>query len=58
MFDNLGMFNIFDFILKKEDYILGNLLLEYFKVYFNVYMVGYKGEYLGLFCCIDSMLIF
>jgi hypothetical protein len=58
MLDNSGMSNTSDFILKKEDHTLGNLLSEHLKAHPNVYMAGYKGEYSGLSCCTDSMLTF
>lgn len=41
------MSNTSDFILKKEDHTLGNLLAEHLKAHPNVYMAGYKGEFLG-----------
>lgn len=36
------MSNTSDFILKKEDHTLGNLLSEHIKAHPNVYMAGYK----------------
>jgi hypothetical protein len=38
-----GMSNTSDFVLKKEDHTLGNLLAEHLKAHPNVYMAGYKG---------------
>lgn len=38
----LGMSNTSDFVLKKEDHTLGNLLSEHLKAHPNVYMAGYK----------------
>ncbi|KAI6782476.1 DNA-directed RNA polymerase II subunit RPB11 [Emericellopsis cladophorae] len=37
-----GMSNTSDFILKKEDHTLGNLLSEHLKAHPHVYMAGYK----------------
>jgi len=37
-----GMSNTSDFVLKKEDHTLGNLLSEHLKMHPNVYMAGYK----------------
>ncbi|KAF9881147.1 transmembrane amino acid transporter [Colletotrichum karsti] len=37
-----GMSNTSDFILKKEDHTLGNLLSEHLKQHKNVLMAGYK----------------
>lgn len=39
------MSNTSDFVLKKEDHTLGNLLSEHLKVHPNVYMAGYKRTY-------------
>lgn len=39
-----GMSNTSDFVLKKEDHTLGNLLAEHLKAHPNVYMAGYKGQ--------------
>ncbi|RDA83512.1 hypothetical protein CP532_2685 [Ophiocordyceps camponoti-leonardi (nom. inval.)] len=39
-----GMSNTSDFILKKEDHTLGNLLSEHLKLHPNVYMAGYKSQ--------------
>ncbi|KAG9250065.1 DNA-directed RNA polymerase [Emericellopsis atlantica] len=36
------MSNTSDFILKKEDHTLGNLLSEHLKAHPHVYMAGYK----------------
>ena len=36
------MSNTSDFILKKEDHTLGNLLSEHIKAHPNVHMAGYK----------------
>jgi DNA-directed RNA polymerase II subunit RPB11 len=41
-----GMSNTSDFILKKEDHTLGNLLSEHIKAHQNVYMAGYKSNFL------------
>jgi DNA-directed RNA polymerase II subunit RPB11 len=41
---NEGMSNTSDFVLKKEDHTLGNLLSEHLKAHQNVYMAGYKGK--------------
>lgn len=38
----LGMSNTSDFVLRKEDHTLGNLLSEHLKMHPNVYMAGYK----------------
>jgi DNA-directed RNA polymerase II subunit RPB11 len=38
------MSNTSDFVLKKEDHTLGNLLAEHLKAHPNVYMAGYKSE--------------
>lgn len=38
------MSNTSDFILKKEDHTLGNLLAEHLKAHPNVYMAGYKSR--------------
>ena len=38
------MSNTSDFILKKEDHTLGNLLAEHLKAHPNVYMAGYKSK--------------
>ncbi|EJP64261.1 hypothetical protein ACQRIT_007830 [Beauveria bassiana] len=37
-----GMSNTSDFLLKKEDHTLGNLLSEHLKLHPNVLMAGYK----------------
>uniref|UniRef100_A0A0B7KE15 DNA-directed RNA polymerase RBP11-like dimerisation domain-containing protein n=1 Tax=Bionectria ochroleuca TaxID=29856 RepID=A0A0B7KE15_BIOOC len=37
-----GMANTSDFVLKKEDHTLGNLLSEHLKAHPNVMMAGYK----------------
>lgn len=37
-----GMSNTSDFVLKKEDHTLGNLLSEHIKMHPNVHMAGYK----------------
>ena len=37
------MSNTSDFVLKKEDHTLGNLLSEHIKMHPNVHMAGYKG---------------
>lgn len=37
-----GMSNTSDFVLKKEDHTLGNLLSEHLKLHPNVLMAGYK----------------
>lgn len=39
------MSNTSDFILKKEDHTLGNLLSEHLKAHPNVYMAGYKRKF-------------
>lgn len=39
------MSNTSDFVLKKEDHTLGNLLSEHLKMHPNVLMAGYKGIY-------------
>lgn len=44
MLTNLGMSNTSDFVLKKEDHTLGNLLSEHLKMHPNVYMAGYKSK--------------
>lgn len=36
------MSNTSDFLLKKEDHTLGNLLSEHLKMHPNVLMAGYK----------------
>lgn len=36
------MSNTSDFVLKKEDHTLGNLISDYIKNHPNVYMAGYK----------------
>lgn len=36
------MSNTSDFVLKKEDHTLGNLLSEHLKMHPNVWMAGYK----------------
>jgi hypothetical protein len=41
----LGMANTSDFVLKKEDHTLGNLLSEHLKAHPNVMMAGYKSEF-------------
>lgn len=41
-----GMSNTSDFLLKKEDHTLGNLLSDHLKAHPNVLMAGYKGM-----CC-------
>ena len=52
-----GMSNTSDFVLKKEDHTLGNLLSEHLKMHPNVYMAGYKRMF--LFTSMhDSALIF
>lgn len=38
------MSNTSDFVLKKEDHTLGNLLAEHLQAHPNVYMAGYKSE--------------
>lgn len=38
------MSNTSDFILKKEDHTLGNLLSEHLKQHKNVLMAGYKSK--------------
>ena len=40
----IGMSNTSDFLLKKEDHTLGNLLSEHLKAHPNVYMAGYKSR--------------
>lgn len=40
-----GMSNTSDFLLKKEDHTLGNLLSEHLKAHPNVYMAGYKSRF-------------
>lgn len=40
---NAGMSNTSDFLLKKEDHTLGNLLSDHLKMHPNVLMAGYKG---------------
>ncbi|UQC82500.1 uncharacterized protein CLUP02_07988 [Colletotrichum lupini] len=37
-----GMSNTSDFVIKKEDHTLGNLLSEHLKMHKNVLMAGYK----------------
>lgn len=39
------MSNTSDFVLKKEDHTLGNLLSEHLKAHPNVYMAGYKSRF-------------
>ena len=39
-----GMSNTSDFVLKKEDHTLGNLLSDHLKAHPNVYMAAYKSE--------------
>lgn len=39
-----GMSNTSDFIIKKEDHTIGNLLSEHLKMHPQVSMAGYKGE--------------
>ncbi|KAF4120496.1 DNA-directed RNA polymerase II subunit RPB11 [Geosmithia morbida] len=41
------MSNTSDFILKKEDHTLGNLLSDYIKAHPNVWMAGYKRWTMG-----------
>lgn len=43
------MSNTSDFILKKEDHTLGNLLSEHLKLHPNVYMAGYKRKFMTSF---------
>ncbi|WP_254558047.1 RpoL/Rpb11 RNA polymerase subunit family protein, partial [Salmonella enterica] len=40
-----GMSNTSDFILKKEDHTLGNLISEHLKQHKNVLMAGYKSAF-------------
>ncbi|KAK1656582.1 DNA-directed RNA polymerase, partial [Colletotrichum godetiae] len=37
-----GMSNTSDFVIKKEDHTLGNLLSEHLKMHKHVLMAGYK----------------
>lgn len=48
------MSNTSDFILKKEDHTLGNLLSEHLKAHPNVYMAGYKGADLAMLCLVST----
>jgi len=41
----IGMSNCSDFILKKEDHTIGNLLSEHLKQAPHVLMAGYKSKY-------------
>lgn len=49
------MSNTSDFVLKKEDHTLGNLLSEHLKMHPNVYMAGYKSKSDSL-CQVDTLL--
>ncbi|GKT84837.1 DNA-directed RNA polymerase II subunit RPB11 [Colletotrichum tofieldiae] len=42
------MSNTSDFVIKKEDHTLGNLLSEHLKMHKNVLMAGYKSTSHGL----------
>lgn len=48
------MSNTSDFILKKEDHTLGNLLSEHLKAHPNVYMAGYKRKSIRNFMFIET----
>lgn len=39
-----GMSNCSDFLIKKEDHTIGNLVAEHLKHHPHVMMAGYKGE--------------
>jgi len=53
-----GMSNTSDFILKKEDHTLGNLLSEHLKAHPHVYMAGYKSQHPHTMpCCFISDII-
>jgi hypothetical protein len=41
----LGMPNCSDFVIKKEDHTIGNLVSEHLKKHENVLMAGYKGKF-------------
>lgn len=38
------MSNCSDFLIKKEDHTIGNLLAEHLKMHQHVMMAGYKSE--------------
>ena len=43
--DRADIANCSDFLIKKEDHTIGNLLSEYLKKHKRVLMAGYKGMY-------------